>query len=192
MINVKDELLTINKFSRSGSKIDCVKAIVIHWLANPMQTADTCRNFFEDRKNGTTGFGGAHYIVGLSGEIIRCIPENEVAYHVGSDMVDPVSGKIYTDRCRLQLTTGNPNSVTIGVEHCHTDWQGEMREETYNSSIELVAELCLKYKLDPRTDVLLHKEVVGWKNCNKWFVDHPKDWEEYKGLVLALYTTMKQ
>jgi hypothetical protein len=28
-----------------------------------------------------------------------------------------------------------------------------------------------------------HKEVVGWKDCHKWFVDNPKEWEKFKALV---------
>ena len=178
-------LLPPNPFSRGGEKLCCVKAIVIHWLANPMQRALGCRKFFADRADGKSGYGSAHYIVDLDGSVIRCIPEEEIAYHVGSSQKDPASGKIYTDVCRCRLTSGNPNTCTIGIEHCHTDWQGKMTEATIAASAQLCADLCLKYKLDPMCDLLLHKEVVGWKNCHQWYVDNPADWVEFKSMVAA-------
>lgn len=57
-----------------------------------------------------------------------------------------------------------------------------MTNETYNTLIELVADLLKKYKLTA-DDLWLHKEVVGWKDCHKWFVDHPDEWVKFKKLV---------
>ena len=189
-MKIEDNLLTINPYSRSGKALKTVKAIVIHWLANPWQSATNCRNFFESRKDGKQGYGSAHYIIGLDGYITQCIPESEVAYHCGSSQKDPVSGKYYTDLARTKFGTyaidyvnNSPNMATIGVEHCHIDNKGEMKQQTIEASVELSADLCKRYGLDPMSDILLHKDVVGWKSCHKWYVDNPNDWQAYKVLV---------
>lgn len=189
-MKIEDNLLTKNAYSRPGTKIKQIKAIVIHWLANPWQSATSCRDYFEARKDGKNGYGSAHYIVGLSGTITRCIPDNEVAYHVGSSQIDPESGKVYTDLARekfgmaaIDFKLRSPNECTIGIEHCHIDNMGLMQAATIDSSISLSASLCKQYGLDPLADILLHKEIVGWKDCHKYFVMHPEKWIEYKQSV---------
>ena len=170
---ITEKLLTPNKYSRPQDKLKGVRGIVIHWCANPQASAEANRNFFENRKLGKTGYGSAHYIIDLDGDVIRCIPENEVAYHVGS--------KTYTKEALSKLST-YPNNCTIGIECCHVDWNGKMTDATYNTLVELAADLLKKYKLTA-DDLWLHKEVVGWKDCHKWFVDHPDEWKKFKELV---------
>lgn len=170
---ITEKLLTPNKYSRPQDKLKSVRGIVIHWCANPQASAEANRNFFENRKLGKTGYGSAHYIIDLDGDVIRCIPENEVAYHVGS--------KTYTKEALSKLST-YPNNCTIGIECTHVDWNGKMTDATYNTLIELVVDLLKKYKLTT-DDLWLHKEVVGWKDCHKWFVDHPDEWKKFKELV---------
>lgn len=168
-----EKLLTPNKYSRPQKKLIGVRGIAIHWCANPQSSALANRNYFENRKFGKTGYGSAHYIIDLDGNVIRCIPENEMAYHVGSET--------YTKEALNKLST-YPNNCTIGIECCHIDWSGKMTNETYNTLVELVVDLLKKYKLTTN-DLWLHKEVVGWKDCHKWFVDHPDEWVKFKKLV---------
>jgi N-acetylmuramoyl-L-alanine amidase len=168
-----EKLLTPNKYSRPQDKLIGVRGIVIHWVANVGSSALANRNYFENRKYGKTGYGSAHYIIDLDGDVIRCIPENEMAYHVGS--------KTYTKEALSRLST-YPNNCTIGIECCHVDWNGKMTDATYNTLVELAADLLKKYKLTA-DDLWLHKEVVGWKNCHKWFVDNPDEWVKFKELV---------
>ena len=186
-MNVVEKLLPINKFSRSGKQLKSVKAVVVHWLENAKQSAHGCWNFFGvDRPTGKFGFGSAHYIVDFDGTILHCIPDNEMAYHVGSDTVDPVSKILYTDTCR-KFTLENPNNAMLGIECCHTDWKGNMTAETVEALTELVARLCMLYGLDPMHDVLLHKEVVGWKDCHRYYVNNPLAWQQFKEDVMRLY-----
>lgn len=189
-MNIIERFLTINPFSRWGRQRKATKAIVIHWLENPMQSASKCADFFEYRKNGNSGYGSAHYIVDLNGDVLYIVPENEVAFHCGSSQTDPASGKIYTDLARskfgqyaIDYKNLSPNSVTLGIECCHVDISGKMNQATYDSLVELTATLCKKYKLDPVEDVLLHKGIVGWKQCHKWFVNNPTEWEVFKNKV---------
>lgn len=172
-MTINEQLLTINEYSRPAKELHEVKGIVVHWVANPMSTAQANKDFFENRKHGGLGYGSAHYIIGLKGEIIRCIPENELSYNCGA--------KEYKFDA-LKLLGNYPNSTTIGIECCHLDWTGKMTQETYSSLIGLTLELCRKYKLNPLKQVLLHYEITG-KDCHKWFVDNPAEWQNFKQAV---------
>lgn len=187
MISCTENLLTINPYSRSGKKLVGVQALVIHWTGSPGQGVSGVQAYFEGRKAGKDGYGGAHYTIGLGGEIVRMIPETEVAYHCGTSQIDPVSQKMYTDLARskfgkyaVDFKNLSPNMVTLGVEHCIIDAHGTMNSATYSSSVLFSADICRRYKLNPLTDIVLHKEVVGWKDCHKWFIDHPDLWVQYK------------
>jgi len=172
--SVETKLLSMNRYSRPGRKLKTVRAIVVHWVANPGSTPAGNRNYFERRKKGKDGFGSAHEIIGISGERLVCIPEDEMAYHVGS--------KKYTKRALVKLSS-YPNDCTYGIEMCHKDWTGEFTEETLDSAAHRCAELCLKHDLDPHTDIWTHQQVVGWKECPRWFVKHPVEFEKFKDRV---------
>jgi N-acetylmuramoyl-L-alanine amidase len=181
-VQIESKLLTPNKYSRPQSKLNKVKAIVIHWVANPNSTAIQNRNFFENRKSGKSGYGSAHYIVGAKGEIIQCLPDEEMAYHVGS--------KTYTKETLGRLGY-YPNSTSLGIEMCHPDWTGKPTIETYHATINLTAHLLKKYNLTIK-DIWLHKEVVGWKQCHKYYCDNPGEWDKFKSDVNEVLNGNKQ
>jgi N-acetylmuramoyl-L-alanine amidase len=187
MNNIEDAFLTINQWSRSGKIRPITQALIIHWFENAGQSAHDCQIFYENRKYGKTEYGGAHYLIGLDGEILHTIPDNEIAYNCGTSKIDPVSGKYYTDLARAKFgnyaidhVNQSPNSCTISIECSHIDWNGTMTEKTMSSLKELAKSICDKYQLNPDQDVLLHKEVVGWKDCHKYFVLNPDKWAEFK------------
>ena len=191
-MTIQQDLITPNNFSRSQEPLTDVRGLVLHWVAAPGQLADETRDFFEGRKNGKNGYGSAHFIVDLDGGIVQCIPTSEVAFHVGSSQLDPVSKKIYTDLCRTKLGAGNPNYRTIGIEHNHISWTGEFEDATLHASVQLAAKLCLDFKLDPLTQIFTHQQIVGYKDCPRWFVSHPSELEEYRQLVAILCKTLKR
>jgi N-acetylmuramoyl-L-alanine amidase len=163
---IKQDLLTINEYSRPGSKLFKVKGIVIHWVQNPNTTAKQNRDFFELRKNGDKGYGSAHYIINLDGEIIQCIPDLEMAYHVGA--------KEYNDIIDKKLSN-YPNNCTIGIECCHIDMAGNMTDLTVLALKELIISLCQKYKLSPLHDLFRHYDITG-KFCHKYYVNNADKW----------------
>lgn len=169
-MEIKKMFLTPNKYSRPQTKIGKIRGIVIHWVANPNTSAKNNRDFWESRKAGTKGFGSAHYIIGLEGEIVQCLPETELAYHIGSH--------VYTQRALNELSS-YPNNSTIGIEHCHTDWDGNMTKETYNASIQLTVDLLKRYNLTEK-NLWLHYETNGWKDCHRLFVKNPDLWKKFK------------
>ena len=170
MFKTIDDLLTPNPYSRPGKKIQSIKGIVVHWVQNPRTSARANRNFFENRKAGATGYGSAHYIIDLNGDIIRCIPEDELAYHVGA--------KEYKKDAISRLGS-YPNNCTLGIECTHIDDTGKMTDETYRSLVELTSALVKKYKLTPATDLYRHYDITG-KNCHKWFIDNEEQWKIFK------------
>jgi len=167
---ITKDFLTINKYSRPGIKLKGIKGVVVHWTANPKTTAKNNRDYFESLKDRKNTYCSAHYIIGLKGEIVQCIPDDEMAYHVGS--------KTYTQEALKRLSI-YPNNCTIGIECCILDWEGRMTNDTYSSLLYLCKELLKRHNLTA-DDLWLHKEVVGWKDCHRWFVNHPDEWQKFK------------
>jgi len=185
-MNIQRNLLTVNQFSRPGAKLSAVRAIVIHWVANAGSTALQNRNYFESLKtqsadNPNTRYASAHFIVGIDGKAIQCIPCEETAYHVGA--------KSYTPDALARL--GNyPNNCTIGIELCHPADDGRFTDETLQTAAELCALLCIQFGIDPVRDIWTHHGVTG-KNCPKWFVDHPEKFEKFKRDTAAAMGRLK-
>jgi N-acetylmuramoyl-L-alanine amidase CwlA len=135
-------------------------------VGNPGSSALANRNWFENGSGGANS--SAHYIVGLNGEILRCVPENECAAHAGKSY-----GAEWTEMSKTN------NSRFIGIESCHPGADGKFNEQTTNSLVELVADICLRYKLNPDTDVYRHYDVCG-KSCPLYYVNNPVEWTALK------------
>jgi N-acetylmuramoyl-L-alanine amidase CwlA len=172
---IKD-LLTPNPFSRPQEKLDGVRALIWHWYANPNTSAQANRNYFENRKYGKTGYGSAHYLIGLKGEVIQALNEYEMGYHIGSH--------VYTKRALNELGS-YPNANTIGIECAHIDWDGNMTDETYSTLIELSADILKRHNLDA-DDIWIHYETNGWKDCHRLFHRNPAKYKKAKEDVAKL------
>lgn len=188
--------IDVNPYSRCGDKLDDIKAVVIHWPANPKQPASGVRQWFQDAPKRQS-YGSTQYVVGLSGEVLQLMDENEVSYNAGSSKPDPASGKIYTDLARKMFGTKytnpksyrNVNYLTIGIETCHIDWTGKFTEVTLTALAELVADIFKRNSTkltDPMTQIVTHNLIVGWKDCPKWFVDCPEELDNFRKRVVAL------
>lgn len=161
MMNVEERLLSVNPYSRPGTKLQSVKQIVVHWVGNSGSSAIANRNYFESLKDKHV-YASSQYIVGLNGEIIRCIPENEVAYHAGN---------------------GTVNRNSIGIENCHPGWDGKFSDATYNSLVELCADICGRYDLRV-DDIVRHYDVTG-KDCPRYYVQNTSAWLQFKNDVAS-------
>lgn len=156
-MEIQERLLSVNPYSRSGEKQNNITDIIIHYVGNAGSSAIANRNYFENLKNTHKTYASSHYIVGLNGEVIRCIPDDEVAFHSGS----------YSE-----------NRKSIGIENCHPNVDGKFNEQTYNTLVELCAELCKKYNIGIN-NVKTHNMITG-KNCPKYYVEHKEAWEQLK------------
>jgi len=164
-MNLINKQLTPNPYSRPQRKLNEIKGLVLHWVGNPGTSALFNRRYFEKRKSGKNGYGSAHYIVDLNGDVVLCIPPNEMAYHVGADH--------YSSYAFLAFGP-YPNDCTLGIEMCHTDWEGRYTEETVGATMELCACLSEQFNLDPVGSITTHHAITG-KICPKWYVNHPED-----------------
>lgn len=154
-----EDLLPVNEYSRPGNELKKVNAVVIHYVGNPGTTAAQNRSYFENISKTGEASVSSHFIVGLDGEIIQCVPLDEISY-----------------------ASNERNSDTIAIESCHPDDTGAYNKETYNSMVKLTAYLCILYGLDPDKDVIRHYDVTG-KECPKYFVDYENEWSLFKAQV---------
>ena len=161
-MQIKEMLITPNKYSRSQTKIGKIKNIVIHWIGNAGTTAENNAKYFDGLKVGKKNSAGkyiyvsSHYIIGNDGVVVRCVPESEVAYHAS-----------------------DANSYSIGVEICHSDWPGKPTDKAYNSLVELLVELCMKHNLEPTQAIIRHYDVTG-KICPKYYVENVSAFKKLK------------
>ena len=150
------ELLPVNPYSRPGIPLEQVNGIVIHYVGNPGTAARANRNYFASLADGTEGtYASSHFIVGLEGEVIQCVPLTEIAY-----------------------ASNERNDDTIAIEVCHPDAAGQFSDVTYWRTVELTAWLCHTFHLDPERDVIRHYDVTG-KRCPVYYVEHPEAWEDF-------------
>lgn len=166
-LNVEEMLLTPNEYSRPQTELNKVNGVVIHYTANPGTDAEANRNYFEGLKEGKTYSNGkyiytsSNYIIGLEGNIIQCVPTNEVAY-----------------------ASNGRNEDTISIEVCHPDETGKFTKKSYKSLVNLTAWLCSEYNLK-EDDIIRHYDVTG-KICPKYFVEHEDQWEQFKEEVFEV------
>lgn len=154
------QLLEMNPYSRPGIDSDPIKGIVIHYTANPGSTAQNNRDYFDGLKVSQKTSVSSHFVIGLKGEIIQCVPTWEVAY-----------------------ASNDRNNDTVSIESCHPDESGKLTEATYKSLVQMTAWLCKKNGLT-EMDVIRHYDITG-KACPKYFVDYEDAWELFKGDVKA-------
>lgn len=153
--DITENFLTVNPYSRPGEPLEHVNNIFVHYTANKGTTAAQNRSYFENL--GITGetSASAHFIIGMEGEIVQCVPLNEIAYAVMKRNYDSVS-----------------------IECCYQDADGEFTYATYRSLVRLCAWLLNEYNLSPE-DILRHYDEGG-KKCPLYFVEHEDAWEQFK------------
>lgn len=157
------DFLTVNPYSRPGTKREHVRDIVIHYVANPGTSAKQNRTYFEglkDQSGSKTVSASSHYIIGSDGTILQCIPLDEVAY-------------------------GNypRNDDTVSIECCHPDSDGRFTDATIKSLIRLTGWLCRELSLNEK-HIIRHYDVSG-KNCPKYYVEHQDAWRTLKKKLAA-------
>lgn len=151
----EENFLTPNEYSRPGDVLEEVNNIFVHYTANPKTSAAQNRSYFEQLKDTHITSASAHFIIGYNGEIIQCIPLEEIAYAVQTRNFDSVS-----------------------IECCYKSADGSFTQETYDSLIELLAWLTDVYDLT--TDDILRHYDCGGKKCPIYYTEHEDAWERLK------------
>lgn len=151
---IEPAIIDVDGASRRGIRLDGVNDIVIHYVGNPGSTARANRNWF----NSANSTVSSHFIVGLDGEILQCVPLDEVS-----------------------SASNHRNHDTISIEVCHPDDTGVFNDATYAALVKLTA--WLARQADLTTDHLIRHHDVTGKECPRWFVRDPAAWETFKNDV---------
>lgn len=147
---IDQQFLEVDGHSRRGRNLTALNDIVIHYVGNPGTSAQNNRDWFANPESNVS----AHFVVGLEGEVIQCLPLEEIS-----------------------SASNHRNPDTISIEVCHPDETGKFTDETYAALVRLTAWLCDSAGL-PRENVIRHYDVTG-KNCPKYFVENEEAWLEF-------------
>ena len=153
---VERDYLTVNPWSRPGEELKKINGVVIHYVGNPGTSAEANRNYFESLSGGEQEtYASSHFIIGLEGEVVQCVPLTEIAY-----------------------ASNSRNDDTVSIEVCHPDETGAFSRPAYDRCVELTAWLCRVFRLRPGEDVIRHYDVTG-KLCPRYFVEDPEAWDAF-------------
>ena len=151
---VERQLLPVNEYSRPGEKLTAVNGVVVHYTGNPGTTAEQNRSYFAGLAQSGETYASSNFVIGLEGEILECVPLDEVAY-----------------------ASSQRNYDTLSIEVCHPDDTGEFTQASYDALVKLVQWLVDTYGLE-RDQILRHYDVTG-KECPRYYVQHPEAWEAF-------------
>ena len=151
---VERQLLPVNEYSRPGEKLTAVNGVVVHYTGNPGTTAEQNRSYFAGLAQSGETYASSNFVIGLEGEILECVPLDEVAY-----------------------ASSQRNYDTLSIEVCHPDDTGEFTQASYDALVKLVQWLVDTYGLE-RDRILRHYDVTG-KECPRYYVQHPEAWEAF-------------
>ena len=149
-MTITDSLIPKNKYNRPGTK-STPKRICVHYTGDCGATAEQLSKYWQNVAAGVFkdkpwSWTSAQYIVGLNGEVVRCIPDNEIAY-----------------------AAANQNADTIHIEVCYKQKSGAFEEISIVALGELVRSLMKKYAI-PAGKVVRHYDLTG-KLCPAYYVD---------------------
>jgi len=147
---VDQQIIKVDGDSRRGVMLEGVRNIVIHYVGNPGTTAQQNRDYYANPSSDVS----SHFVIGLKGEIIQCIPLHEKS-----------------------SASNHRNKDTISIEVCHPDESGKFTDAAYQSLVKLTAWLCEICDLDSG-DVIRHYDITG-KQCPLYFVTHNDAWERF-------------
>jgi len=148
MNDIRRKIININRWvGRDGHKI---QGIVMHsmfgyysgtltWFSNPVARVS------------------AHYNISKEGEICMTVEERDTAWHAGNVTIDKEEApEFIRDNWGI-----NPNLISIGIEmEDEKNWEYRYTKEQYLAAIELVADICNRYDLEPsRGTIVMHKEI---------------------------------
>lgn len=136
--------------ARSGVLLADYQGVVIHYVGNPGTSAAGNRNYFATPGTEVC----SHFVVGLEGEILQCVPLWEQS-----------------------VASNSRNRDTISIEVCHPDDTGKFTQETYAALVNLTTWLCRIGELDTE-QVIRHYDVTG-KECPRYFVEHEEAWTQF-------------
>ncbi len=147
---IQVDLIDEGNPSRNGMPLDGLRDIVIHYVGNPGTTAQQNRDFYNHEDTDVS----SHFVIGMDGEIIMCLPLYE-----------------------RSAASNDRNHDTLSIEVCHPDDTGKFTDASYKSLQKLTRWLMDEFSLSNK-HVIRHYDVTG-KECPRFFVTHEDAWIEF-------------
>lgn len=154
-MQITNNLIPRGKYNRPATK-STPKRICVHYTGDIGASAERLALFFCTNVNAQTS---SQYIVGIDGEVIRCVPDNEIAY--------AAAGK---------------NNGTVHIEVCYKQADGRFEEASIAALNELVWYLMTRYHITAK-NVVRHYDLTG-KLCPAYYVDEAR-WSELHARIAA-------
>ena len=148
------DLLPENPYSRPQIPLKQVNGVVVHYTGNPNTSAEANRSYFAGLAQSGATYASSHFIIGIDGKIIQCIPLDEKS-----------------------SASNDRNIDTLSIEVCHPDETGKFNQASYDSLVKLTAWLC-DYTGIGRDQVIRHYDITG-KLCPLYFVEHEDAWNQF-------------
>ena len=120
-------------------------------MGNPNTSAQNNRDYFDKDSTEVS----SHFLVGLEGEIIQCLPLWEKS-----------------------AASNWRNKDTVSIEVCHPDETGKFNDKTYDAVIKLTSWLLKELGLD-ESAVIRHYDITE-KLCPLYYVENGDAWEQLK------------
>ncbi len=136
--------------ARSGLRLADFSGVVVHYVGNAGTSAQGNRNYFATAGTPVV----SHFVIGLEGEILQCLPLWE-----------------------RSVASNERNRDTVSIEVCHPDESGQFTEATYRSLVRLTGWLCRTGELSSE-QVIRHYDVTG-KECPRYFVRNEAAWHQF-------------
>lgn len=153
--DVKVDIIPVGGI-RSGDKLTAITGIVIHYVGEPGKTAEKVREDFSLADSTAS----THFVIGLDGEVIQCLPLDEQA-----------------------VASGARNADTISIEVCHTSADGLFNTKAYESLTKLSAWLLKTTGLT--ADACYRHYDVTEADCPPHYVSNQSDWDKLKADIAS-------
>jgi N-acetylmuramoyl-L-alanine amidase len=167
-----NKLLEQNPYSRPGIFFkERPTCLVVHWIGPyPMQTWEDVWSWWSKAPSHKR-YGSTHAIAD-QGALVKAVPEDEVAWHVG--------GKRFTEYATRRFADwASPNYTCMGIEMTVEGSDGAISDATWDTTVNWLREQCVRLELEPSRDIITHQMVTG-KRCPLWMADHPGELERMR------------
>ena len=148
-MKIVQSILTKNPCYKTGKKIT-VKGLMLHSVGCPQPSASV---FIKQWDDADFDRACVHaFIDGNNGNVYQTLPWNHRGWHGGGKCNDTHIGVEMCEPSNIKYTNGTKITCTDKVK------ARAVVQRTYDTAVVLFAHLCVKYSLDPMTDIISHKE----------------------------------
>ena len=183
-MEIVEAILTKNPCYKAGKKID-VKGLMLHSICSPQPSAKVLIHNWN--RSGCENKCAHAFIDANTGVVYQTLPFNHRGRHCGRNAETGKTGNdtyLGIEMCEPpQVKYNRDGTVAVG------EWVKDSRviecvKRTYESAVELFADLCTKFEIDPKTGIVSHREAY-----ERGFANNKRD-PEHLWEVLELPYTM--